>query len=89
MSLLRLNAKTVSPNPYFNFITVLPLSFSVPGLPSQEDAKQLLQALAAQVRPLCKKHGFQVNSFEEVSPNTKISQYIQIPLYSFLKYEVR
>lgn len=67
MSHLRLNAKTTSPNPYFNFITALPSFLNAPGLPSQQNAKELLDALAAQVRPICKKHGFNVNSFEEVS----------------------
>lgn len=67
MSHLRLNAKSTSPNPYFNFITALPSFLNAPGLPSQQNAKELLDALAAQVRPICKKHGFAVNSFEEVS----------------------
>jgi hypothetical protein len=65
---LRLNAKTDSPNPYFNFTSALPSFLNAPGLPNQQNAKGLLDALAAQVRPVCKKHGFNVNSFEEVSP---------------------
>ncbi|CAE7050036.1 unnamed protein product [Rhizoctonia solani] len=65
MPLHRFNTKTSSPNPYFNFITVLPSYTNAPSLPSQDDAQKLLEALAAQVRPLCKKHGFNVNSFEE------------------------
>jgi hypothetical protein len=77
MPLHRFNAKTNSPNPYFNFITTLPSFLNAPGLPSQDDAKELLQALAAQVRPLCKKHGFNVNSFEEVSFRAAI-HYIQV-----------
>lgn len=32
----------------------------------QEQARQLLRALAAQVRPIMKAHGFVVNSLEEV-----------------------
>ncbi|KAF8604271.1 WLM-domain-containing protein [Ceratobasidium sp. AG-I] len=70
MSHLRLNAKTTSPNPYFNFITALPSFLNAPGLPSQQNAKELLDALAAQVRPICKKHGFNVNSFEEYEHNS-------------------
>ncbi|ELU40748.1 WLM domain-containing protein [Rhizoctonia solani AG-1 IA] len=73
MPLHRFNTKTTSPNPYFNFITALPPHINAPNLPSQDDAKALLQALAAQVRPLCKKHGFNVNSFEEVCHNLKAS----------------
>ncbi|KAH7341715.1 WLM domain-containing protein [Rhizoctonia solani] len=70
MPLHRLNTKTSSPNPYFNFITVLPSFINAPGIPSQDEAQKLLQALAAQVRPVCKKHGFNVNSFEEYEYNT-------------------
>ncbi|THH10306.1 hypothetical protein EW145_g1418 [Phellinidium pouzarii] len=36
---------------------------------SDEDARQLLRALAAQVRPIMKSHGFAVNSFEEYEYN--------------------
>ncbi|KAG9082644.1 hypothetical protein FS749_006697 [Ceratobasidium sp. UAMH 11750] len=67
---LRLNTKTGSPNPYFNFTSALPSFLKAPGLPSQENAMELLDALAAQVRPICKKHGFAVNSFEEYEHNT-------------------
>ncbi|KAG8707837.1 hypothetical protein FRC11_007095 [Ceratobasidium sp. 423] len=70
MPLHRFNTKTSSPNPYFNFITALPSYINAPNLPTQDDAQDLLQALAAQVRPLCKKHGFNVNSFEEYEYNT-------------------
>ncbi|CAE6465206.1 unnamed protein product [Rhizoctonia solani] len=70
MPLHRFNTKTPSPNPYFNFITSLPSYIDAPNLPSQDDAQELLQALVAQVRPLCKKHGFNVNSFEEYEYNT-------------------
>ncbi|CAE6500453.1 unnamed protein product [Rhizoctonia solani] len=70
MPLHRFNTKTSSPNPYFNFITVLPSYTNAPNLPVQDDAQKLLEALAAQVRPLCKKHGFNVNSFEEYEYNT-------------------
>ncbi|KAG8730523.1 hypothetical protein FRC12_020219 [Ceratobasidium sp. 428] len=66
---LRLNAKTDSPNPYFNFISALPSFLRVHDFPSEQNAKELLNALAAQVRPICKKHGFTVNSFEEYEHN--------------------
>ncbi|CAE6509960.1 unnamed protein product [Rhizoctonia solani] len=70
MPLHRFNTKTSSPNPYFNFITVLPSFINAHSIPSQDDAQKLLEALAAQVRPVCKKHGFTVNSFEEYEYNT-------------------
>lgn len=62
---LRLNEKVQRPNEFINWIT--PLSSDEPGpTPSSEDAKQLLNALAAQVKPVMKAHGFSVNSLEEV-----------------------
>jgi len=51
---LRLNERTQRPNPYINF--------TVPLLPQ---SLPLLQILAAQVKPVMKKHGFHINSFEE------------------------
>lgn len=54
----RLNVKEANPNPHINFISVLN--------EDDDDALQLMRALAAQVRPLMKAHGFDVNSFEEV-----------------------
>ena len=59
---LRLNEQETNPNPHVNFITAL----SMPDSHEQERARQLLRALAAQVRPLMKAHGFVVNSLEEV-----------------------
>jgi hypothetical protein len=59
---LRLNEHESNPNPHVNFITAL----SVPVSHEQERARQLLRALAAQVRPIMKAHGFVVNSLEEV-----------------------
>ena len=56
---LRLNENEANPNPHVNFITVLPMA-------DQERARQLLRALAAQVKPIMKDHGFVVNSLEEV-----------------------
>jgi len=58
---LRLNETETNPNPHINFITALPSTEEI-----QEESRQLLRALAAQVRPIMKKHGFAVNSFEEV-----------------------
>lgn len=61
---LRLNEKESRPNEYINFINQLP---SADGCePSSADAKELLRALAAQVKPLMKDHDFTVNSLEEV-----------------------
>jgi DNA-dependent metalloprotease WSS1 len=59
---LRLNEHESNPNPHVNFITAL----SMPDQHEQERARQLLRALAAQVRPIMKSHGFVVNSLEEV-----------------------
>ena len=59
---VRLNERETNPNPCINFITALPM----PDAAQQEEARQLLRALAAQVRPIMKAHGFVVNSLEEV-----------------------
>ena len=59
---VRLNETESNPNPHVNFITALPGSDPK----DQEDARQFLRALAAQVRPVMKAHGFAVNSLEEV-----------------------
>jgi hypothetical protein len=62
MSRLRLNEREPNPNPHINFISALPR-----GSPQdQEEARQLLRALAAQVRPIMKAHGFVVNRLVEV-----------------------
>ncbi|KAJ3760429.1 WLM domain-containing protein [Lentinula raphanica] len=58
----RFNEKETNPNPHINFITPLPADDS-------EDARQLLRALAAQVRPIMKAHAFTVNSLEEYEHN--------------------
>ena len=71
---VRLNERETNPNPHINFIT--PLKTSDPA--SEEDARQLLRALAAQVRPVMKAEGLVVNSFEEVS--TRIHN--QLPVTS-------
>ncbi|KAF9790468.1 WLM-domain-containing protein [Thelephora terrestris] len=62
---LRLNEKETNPNPFINFITALP----TPG-GGRERARELLRALAAQVKPVMKAHGFTINSFEEYEWNT-------------------
>jgi hypothetical protein len=59
---VRLNEREINPNPHINFISVLDAE--------QEDARQLIRALAAQVKPVMKAHGFTVNSLEEVSSGT-------------------
>ena len=64
---VRLNEKEANPNPHINFIT--PLKMADPQ--AEEEARQLLRALAAQVRPIMKAEGFVVNSFEEVRAEYK------------------
>lgn len=59
---LRLDENETNPNSHVNFITALPMADTR----EQERARQLLRALAAQVRPIMKAHGFVVNSLEEV-----------------------
>jgi len=56
---IRLNERETNPNPHINFISVLDAE--------EENARQLIRALAAQVKPVMKAHGFTVNSLEEVS----------------------
>ena len=63
---VRLNEREANPNPHINFIT--PLKMVDPA--AEEEARQLLRALAAQVRPIMKAHGFVVNSCEEVSSHS-------------------
>ncbi|EMD34058.1 hypothetical protein CERSUDRAFT_97984 [Gelatoporia subvermispora B] len=62
---IRLNERETNPNPHVNFIIALPAEDEV----SREEARQLLRALAAQVRPVMKAHGFTVNSLEEYECN--------------------
>ncbi|PIL35554.1 hypothetical protein GSI_02282 [Ganoderma sinense ZZ0214-1] len=62
---VRLNEKETNPNPHINFIT--PLKMMDPQ--AEDEARQLLRALAAQVRPVMKAEGFVVNSFEEYEHN--------------------
>ena len=72
----RINTSEPNPNPRVNFITALPM----PQPDDQERARQLLRALAAQVKPVMKTHGFVVNSLEEVGA---------LPLDSGAPYECR
>jgi DNA-dependent metalloprotease WSS1 len=58
----KFNERETNPNPHINFVSVLPSHDPT----EQDSAKQLLRALAAQVKPIMKSHGFSVNSLEEV-----------------------
>ncbi|KAI6151961.1 WLM-domain-containing protein [Pisolithus tinctorius] len=62
---IRINEKTANPNPYVNFVSVLPVGDAT----TEDQARQILQALAAQVKPIMKEHGFTVNSLEEYEFN--------------------
>ncbi|KAI0331880.1 WLM-domain-containing protein [Cubamyces sp. BRFM 1775] len=62
---VRLNEKEANPNPHVNFITPLKIDDHA----AEEEARQLLRALAAQVRPIMKAEGFVVNSLEEYEYN--------------------
>ncbi|KAI0686383.1 hypothetical protein BC835DRAFT_1309550 [Cytidiella melzeri] len=61
----RLNEWEANPNPYVNFIVHLPVRDAA----AQEDSRQLLRALMAQVKPVMKAHQLQVNSIEEYQYN--------------------
>lgn len=61
---VRLNERESNPNPAINFISVLD--------PEDKAARELMRALAAQLKPMMKQHGFSVNSFEEVSRKTVV-----------------
>ncbi|KAF8527641.1 WLM domain-containing protein [Hysterangium stoloniferum] len=56
----RINGRASNPNPHINFISTLD---------QDNDALELLHALAAQLKPVMKDHGFTVNSFEEYETN--------------------
>ncbi|KAL1949510.1 hypothetical protein VTO73DRAFT_8391 [Trametes versicolor] len=62
---VRINEKEANPNPHVNFIAPLRLNDAA----AEEEARQLLRALAAQVRPIMKTEGFVVNSLEEYEHN--------------------
>ncbi|KAG2142972.1 hypothetical protein DEU56DRAFT_792745 [Suillus clintonianus] len=59
---VRINEREANPNPHVNFVSVLPMIDAT----LEDDARQLMRALAAQVRPVMKDHGLTVNSLEEV-----------------------
>ncbi|KAI0309917.1 WLM domain-containing protein [Amylostereum chailletii] len=61
----RLNPSESNPNPFVNFISALPATDPA----HSEHARQYLRALAAQVKPLMRAHGFAVNSLEEYEYN--------------------
>ncbi|KZV97438.1 WLM-domain-containing protein [Exidia glandulosa HHB12029] len=60
----RLNEREVNPNNFINFIVPLPAR-------DEDYARELLRALAAQVKPVMKAHGYTVNSFEEARRDTE------------------
>ncbi|KAG2147593.1 WLM-domain-containing protein [Suillus clintonianus] len=62
---VRINEREANPNPHVNFVSVLPMVDAT----LEDDARQLMRALAAQVRPVMKDHGFTVNSLEEYEYN--------------------
>ncbi|KAG1805055.1 WLM domain-containing protein [Suillus plorans] len=62
---IRINEREANPNPHVNFISVLPMVDAT----LEDDARQLMRALSAQVKPLMKAHGFTVNSLEEYEYN--------------------
>ena len=59
---MRLNERETNPNPHVNFITALPRRDEE----DEENARQLLRALAAQVKPIMQEHGMVVKSLNEV-----------------------
>lgn len=63
----RINERVPNPNHYINFISSL--------RDEDQDAIELLRALAAQVKPIMKNHGFAVNSLEEVGTTTSTSSF--------------
>lgn len=64
---LRLNDPDTSRNRHINYITVLPQ------YADHEEARQRLLQLAAQVKPVMKAHGFQINSLEEYEWNREFA----------------
>ncbi|SPO29352.1 uncharacterized protein UTRI_04919_B [Ustilago trichophora] len=64
---LRLNDPDTSRNKHINYITALPQHAD------SEQAHHRLLQLAAQVQPLMKKHGFQINSLEEFQWNREFA----------------
>ncbi|KAI6029124.1 WLM-domain-containing protein [Pisolithus microcarpus] len=54
---IRINEQKANPNPYVNFISTLPVGDAT----AEDQACQVLEALAAQLKPIMKKHRFTVN----------------------------
>ncbi|KAI0091188.1 WLM domain-containing protein [Irpex rosettiformis] len=65
MAYARFNEREANPNPHVSFITAR--SGHDPA--DEENARQLLRALAAQVRPVMKGHGLVVNNLQEYQYN--------------------
>ncbi|KIM33246.1 hypothetical protein M408DRAFT_326031 [Serendipita vermifera MAFF 305830] len=66
MKFHRFNPTEANPNPHVSFIT--PLKTGDEG--TESVALGILKALAAQVRPIMKKHGLEITSFEEYEHNS-------------------
>ncbi|GAC99771.1 hypothetical protein PHSY_007374 [Pseudozyma hubeiensis SY62] len=64
---LRLNDSDTSRNKHINYITALPRYANT------DQAHHRLQQLAAQVQPVMKQHGFQINSLEEFEWNREFA----------------
>ncbi|OAX43141.1 WLM-domain-containing protein [Rhizopogon vinicolor AM-OR11-026] len=62
---VRINEREANPNLHVNFVSVLPMVDAT----LEDNARQLIRALAAQVKPVMKAHGFTVNSLEEYEYN--------------------
>ncbi|KAJ8593352.1 WLM-domain-containing protein [Rhizopogon salebrosus TDB-379] len=62
---VRINERETNPNLHINFVSVLPMVDAT----LEDNARQLIRALAAQVKPIMKTHGFTVNSLEEYEYN--------------------
>ncbi|CCA71592.1 hypothetical protein PIIN_05529 [Serendipita indica DSM 11827] len=68
----------MNPNPHINFITALNTEQNA------DVALKILRAVAAQLRPVMKKHGLEINSFEEVH---RVNDAEILCLTDDLKYE--
>jgi hypothetical protein len=72
---VRINERETNPNPHINFVSVLPMVDAT----LEDNARQLIRALAAQVKPIMKTHGFTVNSLEEV----RIQLFLLSPCWAY------
>jgi len=75
---IRINERETNPNPHINFVSVLPTADAT----LEDNARQLMRALAAQVKPIMKTHGFTVNSLEEVRMITFLSPGLTYYVYT-------